>query len=149
MRGCTVPVSPYPAASLRDTAKSRFLHGEYFGVGFYSFFRKDVKKKKEPKQKLIKRSSLIPCWYLKYCQASKSIPEKKKKKSEYTLFSKKIINQYSIKPVPCYSCQHGPLLWTSTREGFQLQQPHGLQRRGCWQRERGSSRREGGKEGEH
>lgn len=63
---------PFPLSSLRDTTKSRCLRGERFRVGFYSCFCKDVKKKQN--QKLIKRSSLIPCWYLKYFHTSKSIP---------------------------------------------------------------------------
>lgn len=46
--------------------------------------------------------------------------------------------------MPCYSCQHSPLLCTATREDFQLQRLHDLQE--GWHRERGSSRGEGRKE---
>lgn len=112
------------------TAKSRLLRRERAGVGFYSFFCKDVKK--ETKQKLIKRSFPNPLLVL---EISPSQQKHSRKEVNIHYFPKN--NQCGIKPVPWYSCQHGPMLCAAWREGSQPQRLCGLQSQGGWHKERG------------
>lgn len=66
-----------------------------------------AKMYEKTKQMQFKRSSLIPGWYLKYFQS-------KVFQNRVNIYNFPRNNQSGIKLVPCYSCQHSPLVCTAT-----------------------------------